>query len=181
MAGGGPAVLRSGGAAGAGPGEFRRTGGNGQVIADAAKSPADPGRGEAAGRAGPLPGQPGIGGQRPGEVELDAGSQDKPGPAVGRGGIAEPRGGPAQPLCGRSRHSRHTAARADRSSQLTRKLGNTSHSSPVGNCSPPPIATWSARSLQLSRRDAPHRGGVPYCPLALSRLRHLSAEDPYRT
>src|SRR5450756_277862 len=48
-----------------------------------------------AGRAGLLPGQPDVGGEGPGEVQLGVGGEDQPGPAVGGFGVAELRPGPA--------------------------------------------------------------------------------------
>ena len=98
MAGGGSLVLRALRAAGAGPGGFRRAGGNGQVLADAPVAPADAGGGEAAGRARLLPGQPDVVGESAGEVQLDVGGYDEPGPPVGGGGVAELRAGPAELL-----------------------------------------------------------------------------------
>ena len=83
VADGGPLVLRPGRASGAGPGRFRRAGGNGQVLADAAEPPANAGRGETAGRARLLPGQPDVGREVAGEPELGVGGDDEPGPPVG--------------------------------------------------------------------------------------------------
>jgi hypothetical protein len=65
---------------------------------DGPEPPADTGGSEPAGKAGPLPGKPLIGGQAAGEPELGEGGQDEPGPAVGGGRIAEFRAGPAQGL-----------------------------------------------------------------------------------
>jgi len=98
VAGGGALVPGAGGASGAGAGGFRRAGGNGQVLPDAAKAAADAGRGETAGRAGLLPGQSDVGGEVPGEVQLGVGGDDEPGPAVGSGGVAQFRAGPAEGL-----------------------------------------------------------------------------------
>jgi hypothetical protein len=49
-------------------------------------------------RAGPLPGQPDVGGQPAGEPELGVGGDDQPGPPVGGGRVAQLRPGPAQDL-----------------------------------------------------------------------------------
>ena len=97
VAGGGALVLRAGRASGAGPGGFRRAGGNGQVLADAAKPAADAGGREAAGRAGLLPGQPDVGGEVAGQVKLGVGGDDEPGPAVGGAGSRS--FGRVQPSC----------------------------------------------------------------------------------
>jgi len=105
-----PAVLRAIRAAGSGPGGFRRAGGNGQVLADTAKPTADAGGGKAAGWAGPLPGQPDIGGEVAGEVQLGVGGDDEPGPAVGGGRV--PQFGRVQPrVCPRNRNVRSISKR----------------------------------------------------------------------
>ncbi len=70
VAGGRAVVLRSGRAAGAGFAGFRRAGQSGQCLADVPEPAADPCGGQPAGRAGPLPGQPDIGGQAAGEASL---------------------------------------------------------------------------------------------------------------
>src|SRR5271165_6920885 len=98
VAGGGPLVLRCGGPSGPGAGGFRRAGGHGECLADAAKAPADAGGGEAAGLAGLLPGQADVGGEVAGEAELGVAGDDQPGPAVGGGRVAELRPGPAELL-----------------------------------------------------------------------------------
>ena len=91
-------VLRSFGASGAGRGGFRGAGGGAGGLACGAELGADPAGGQFPGRDRGLPGQPGGGGQRAGEPELVPGGDDEPGPAVGRGGVAEQRPGPAEPL-----------------------------------------------------------------------------------
>jgi hypothetical protein len=98
MAGGGAPVLRSWRAAGSGFAGFRRAGQAGQRLADVPEPSPDPGRGQAAGRAGPLPGQPEVGGEGADEAELGAAGQDEPGPPVGGGRIAELGPGPAEHL-----------------------------------------------------------------------------------
>jgi hypothetical protein len=98
VAGGGAAVLRAGRAAGSWFAGFRRAGGDGQVLADAAEPAADAGGGEPAGLAGLLPGHPDVFGERPGEVQLGVAGDDQPGPAVGGGRVAELRAGPAEVL-----------------------------------------------------------------------------------
>ena len=89
VAGGGPAVLRSGRAAGTGPGGFRCAGGDGEHLAEVPVAAADAGGGEAAGLAGLLPGQPDIGGEIAGEAELGVAGDDQPGPAVGGMRVAD--------------------------------------------------------------------------------------------
>lgn len=91
-------VLRAGRPSGTWSGRFRRDCRAGCCRADVAKPPADPGGGEAAGLAGPFPGAPEILGEGPGEAELGVGGDDQPGPQVGRVGIPDLRGGPAQGL-----------------------------------------------------------------------------------
>ena len=59
---------------------------------------ADAGGGEAAGRAGPLPGQPDVGGEVVGEVQLGVAGDDQPGPPVGGGRVAQLGPGPAEHL-----------------------------------------------------------------------------------
>ena len=98
VAGGGPLVLRCGRAVRGRAGGFRRAGGHGECLADAAKAPADAGGGEAAGLAGLLPGQADVGGEVAGEAELGVAGDDQPGPAVGGGRVAELRPGPAELL-----------------------------------------------------------------------------------
>ena len=70
----------------------------GQCLADVPEPAADPRGGQQAGRAGPLPGQPQVGGQAPGEAELGIAGDDQPGPPVGGGRVPELRPGPAQDL-----------------------------------------------------------------------------------
>src|SRR6266516_6609627 len=85
------------GAAGAGPGGFRRAGWRAQDPADATIAAPDAAWAELLGRDGPLPG-PGaaeILGQAPGEASLGVGGKQQPGPAVGLGGAAQ--AGPGQP------------------------------------------------------------------------------------
>ena len=91
-------VLRSGRAAGAGFAGFRRAGQAGQCLADVPEPAADPGGGQPAGRAGPLPGQPEVGSEAAGEVQLGVAGQDEPGPPVGGGRVAQLRAGPAEDL-----------------------------------------------------------------------------------
>ena len=98
VAGGRVAVLRAGRASGAGFAGFRRAGQAGQCLADVPEPAPDPGWGQAAGRAGPLPGQPDVGGQVAGEPELGVGGDDQPGPPVSGGRIAELRPRPAEDL-----------------------------------------------------------------------------------
>src|SRR5437660_1791043 len=98
MAGCGPAVRGAWGASGAGLAGFRRAGQYGQRAVDVTETPADPGGGQPAGRAGPLPGQADVGGEAAGEVQLGVGGDDQPGPPVGGGGVADLRGGPSQDL-----------------------------------------------------------------------------------
>jgi len=88
---GGGATL---GAAGTGPGGFRRTGRRAQHAADATIATPDAARGEPIGRQGPLPGAAQVPGQRPGEAELGVGDGDQPGPPVGLLGAAQ--AGPGQ-------------------------------------------------------------------------------------
>jgi len=76
VAGGRAAVLGSGRAAGPWFGGFRRAGQTGQRLADVAEPPPDPGGGEPAGRAGPLPGQPDVGGEVAGEMQLGVAGED---------------------------------------------------------------------------------------------------------
>src|SRR5262249_46077193 len=59
---------------------------------------ADPGGGQPAGRAGPLPGQPDVGGEVAGQVELGVAGDDDPGPPVGGGWVTQLRAGPAEHL-----------------------------------------------------------------------------------
>ncbi len=75
VAGGRVAVLRAGRASGAGFAGFRRAGQIGQCLADVAEPSPDPGGGQAAGRAGPLPGQPQVFGESAGQPELGAAGQ----------------------------------------------------------------------------------------------------------
>jgi hypothetical protein len=96
--GGGAAVFGAGRAAGPGLTGFWRAGGAGRHRAEAAKSAADPGRGEPARRGGTFPGAAQVGGQRPGEPELGVDGDDQPGPAVSGGGVANFGGGPAEDL-----------------------------------------------------------------------------------
>src|SRR5438128_11999017 len=70
VAGCGVAVLRAWRAAGAGLAGFWRTGRAACCRADVPEVPADPGGREPPGRAGPLPGQPQVGGEGPGQAEL---------------------------------------------------------------------------------------------------------------
>src|SRR5258708_40278216 len=90
VAGGRPAVLRAGRAAGTWPCGLRCSRENRQGAADGPEPAADAGGSEPAGRAGLLPGQAQVGGQVPGEPELGAGGYDGPGPPGG--------GGPGPPL-----------------------------------------------------------------------------------
>jgi hypothetical protein len=53
---------------------------------------------EPAALAGPLPGQPDVGGEGPGQAALGVAGDDQPGPPVGGGGVADLRGGPPQDL-----------------------------------------------------------------------------------
>jgi hypothetical protein len=90
-----------------GGGSSSRAGGRGLVCRVSARWPdragsggcygpaADPGWGQAAGRAGPLPGRPQISGEMAGEVQLGVAGDDEPGPPVGGGRVAEPGAGPA--------------------------------------------------------------------------------------
>ena len=94
MAGGWAPVLRPLGAAGSGFAGFRCAGQIGQRLADVPEPPPDPGRGEAARRAGPLPGQPQVGGEVTGKIELGVAGDGQPGPPVGGGRVAEPGPGP---------------------------------------------------------------------------------------
>src|SRR6516165_1588736 len=98
MAGCGAAVLRPCRAAGAWLAGFWRTGGAACCRADVPEVPADPGGREPPGRAGPLPGQPQVGGEGPGQAELGVAGDDQPGPPVRGGGVADLRRGPAQDL-----------------------------------------------------------------------------------
>jgi hypothetical protein len=59
---------------------------------------ADPGGSKAAGRAGLLPGQPDVGGEVAGEIQLGVAGEDEPGPPVGGGRVAELGPGPAENL-----------------------------------------------------------------------------------
>src|SRR3954451_10672009 len=88
----------AGWASGAGSAGFRRVGRNGDLRSEAAKSAADPGRGQPPGCAGPFPGVAQVGGQVAGQAQLGVGGDDQPGPAVGSGGIAQLGGGPAEGL-----------------------------------------------------------------------------------
>ena len=104
MAGGRAAVGRSGRAAGAGFAGFRRAGQIRECLADVAEPAADPGGGEPAGRAGPLPGQPQVGGQVTGEAELGVAGEEEPGPPVGGGRVPQFRPGPAENLLEEPEH-----------------------------------------------------------------------------
>src|SRR6516164_3546585 len=79
------AVLAAGRASGAGFAGFGCAGQPGQGVADVPESATDPGGGQAAGRAGLLPGQLQAGGQVAGEPQLGVGGDDQPGPPVGGG------------------------------------------------------------------------------------------------
>ena len=98
MTGGRVPVLRAGRAAGPWFARFWRAGQIGQHLADVAEPPPDPGWGKPAGRAGPLPGQPQVGGEGPGEAELGVAGDDQPGPPVGGGRVAQLGPGPAENL-----------------------------------------------------------------------------------
>src|SRR5580704_7785996 len=92
-------VLRSFGPSGAGAGGFRRAGGGAGHLAGAAEPGADLARGHRRWLRGPrLPGQPGDGTQAAGEPQLGEGGDQEPGPAVGGGGVAQQRPGPAELL-----------------------------------------------------------------------------------
>src|SRR5713101_5410975 len=67
-------------------------------MADVPESAADPGGGQAAGRAGLLPGQLQVGDEVAGEAELGVAGDDQPGPPVGSGRGAELGAGPAENL-----------------------------------------------------------------------------------
>jgi len=95
---GGSAVSRAWRAAGAELAGFRRAGQIGQCLADVAEPAPDAGGGQPAGRAGPLPGQPQIGGEVAGEPDLEVAGEDQPGPPVGGGRVAQPGPGPAENL-----------------------------------------------------------------------------------
>jgi hypothetical protein len=98
MAGARTSVLRPGRAAGAGLAGFRRAGQTGQRLADAAEPAADPGGGQAARRAGLLPGQAQVGGERAAQVKLGVAGDDQPGPPVGGRRVAQLGAGPAENL-----------------------------------------------------------------------------------
>src|SRR6266851_7274107 len=98
VAGGRAAVLRSGRSAGSGSAGFRRAGQTGQCLADVAEPAADPGGGQPAGRAGPLPGQPEVFGESAGQPELGVAGDDDPGPPVGGRRITQLRARPAENL-----------------------------------------------------------------------------------
>ena len=98
MAGGRAPVLRPWGAARSGFAGFRRAGQIGQRLVDVPEPPPDPGGGEAARRAGPLPGQPQVCGEVAGKIALGVAGDDQPGPPVGGGRVAEPGPGPPQDL-----------------------------------------------------------------------------------
>src|SRR5438034_2831389 len=98
VAGGRAPVLRSRWPAGSWFAGFRCAGQIGQRLADVPEPAADPGGSQASGRAGPLPGQPQVGGQVAGEIQLGVAGEDEPGPPVGGGRVAEPGPGPAENL-----------------------------------------------------------------------------------
>jgi len=104
MAGGRAPVLRPWRAAGSGFAGFRRAGQIGQRLADVPEPPPDPGWGEPALRAGPLPGQPEVGGEVAGELELGVAGKQDPGPPVCGGRVAEPGPGPPQYLLEEPEH-----------------------------------------------------------------------------
>jgi hypothetical protein len=82
-------VLGAFGAARAGLGGFRGAGGGADGVAGVAESGADAAGGHLLWRQGALPGQPGVGGQGPGEVELGVAGDEEPGPPVGGARVAE--------------------------------------------------------------------------------------------
>ena len=84
-------VLGSGRSSRAGFAGFRRAGQIREYLADVAEPAADPGRGQPAGRAGPLAGQADVGGEAAGEMQLGVAGDDDPGPPVGSGRDASAR------------------------------------------------------------------------------------------
>ena len=79
----------AGWASGTGPVGFRRTGWNGDLRSEVAKSAAYPGGSQPSGWAGPFPGAAQIDGQVTGQAQLGVRGDDQPGPAVGGGGVTQ--------------------------------------------------------------------------------------------
>src|SRR5258708_18825548 len=96
VAGGRPAVLRAGRAAGTWPCGFRCSRENRQGAADGPEPAADAGGSEPAGRAGLLPRQAQVGGPVPGEPEPGAGGYDEPRTPGGGGRVPHAPAAPAE-------------------------------------------------------------------------------------
>ena len=164
MAGSRAPVLRSWRASRAGFAGFRRAGRAGQRLADVPEPAADPGRGQPAGRAGPLPGQPDVGGEVAGQAELGVAGEEDPGPPVGGGRVAQFRPGPAESLleepdiCSISKRRRNACQARSTSAAEVPAREDHSHS---GSGLRSPGSRPAASRIRVPPRRAARRRGPP--------------------
>ena len=88
----------AGWASGSGSAGFRRTGRQGDLRSEEAKSAADPGGGQPLGWAWPFPAAAQVDGEVAGQAQLGVRGDDQPGPAVGGGGVTQLGANPAEGL-----------------------------------------------------------------------------------